>query len=268
MMRYREFKIIQELKRRILLSLKTRTKIPLKEISLMSGFSIKHTQELFFRQSGITIGKYIKQCLFSKAIIYLVLTRKNILDISLDAGFSSQQSFSRAFKKEFLLSPIKYRKRGIIDSQKIISEFRQGENFIYDGALYLPATILKSTFMRFTDDISTTGSIIMKHKRLLKIKSSLLKTDRILIVSFISPAKDETIKIDSFFCSSVETGEEISIANGMYYKIKFNGSLRDYIDMGRNIVLYINIPFPLDVVEEIKKDDTKVSINIYIPKRE
>ncbi len=253
---------------RIFLSLKTQGRISLKEISLMSGFSIKHTQELFFRQTGVTIGKYIKQCQFSKAILFLVLTRKSILDISLDSGFSSQQSFSRAFKKEFSLSPMKYRKRGVIDCKKLIHEFHPRDKFIHKGEIYLPSIRTRSTYIKFTDSALTTESSITK-KRLQKIKSSLSKTNHMLIVSHIRPIKDKTVKIhiNSFFCSPVEDGEEISTFNGTYYKIKFNGTLNDYINIGRNIVFCISIPFPLDVIEEITKDDDKVDINIFIPKR-
>lgn len=235
----------------------------------MSGFSIKHTQFLFYRQSGITIGKYIRQCLFSKAVLLLVLTRKSILDISLELGFSSQQSFSRAFKKEFSLSPKKYRNRGVIDSQKLVSEFQPGDKFIFDGELYLPPIKSRSTFIRFTDNILTTENILTKNKRLKKIKSSLSQTDSLLIISSIIPIKNESVKvyIDSYFCSSVETGEEISTMNGEYYKIIFNGSLDDYINIGRNIVFYINIPFSLEVIEEIKNNGNKLTITIFIPKK-
>lgn len=268
-MKKRESDIIQTLKKRIFLYLKSHTKISLNEISLMSGFSIKHTQELFVRQSGVTIGKYIKKCIFSKAVIFLVLTRKSILDISLEAGFSSQQSFSRSFKKEFSLSPIEYRKRGIIESKKIISEFSSGDNFIFDGELHLPSLKIRSTFIRFTDSVLTPANIITKKKRLQKIKSSLSQTDHIFIVSYIIPIKKESAKIyiNSFFCSPKETGDEISIFNGVYYKIKFNGSLDDYINLGRNIIFYIDIPFSLDVVEEIKKNGNGFDITIFIPKK-
>lgn len=238
----------------------------------MSGFSVKHTQELFVRQTGITIGKYIKKCIFSKAVIFLVLTRKSILDISLEAGFSSQQSFSRSFRKEFSLSPMEYRKRGIIESQRIINEFRSDSKFIYDGELYLSSLKTRATFMRFTDSVLTPANIITitKNKRLQKIKLSLSQTDHIFIVSYITPIKNESEKIyiNSFFCSPKETGNKISIFNDLYYKIKFNGSLDDYIKMGRNIIFYINIPFSLDVVEEIKKKNGNgFDINIFIPKR-
>lgn len=268
-MKDREKEIIQTLKMRILLFLKKRRKISLKEISLMSGFSIKHTQVLFYRQNGITIGKYIRQCLFSKAVLLLVLTRKSILDISLEVGFSSQQSFSRAFKKEFSLSPKKYRNRGVIDSQKLVSKFQHGDKFIFDGELYLPSIKSRSTFIRFTDNILTTENILTKNKRLKKIKSSLSQTDSLLIMSSISPIKNESVKvyINSYFCSSVETGEEISTINGEYYKIIFNGSLDDYINIGRNIVFYINIPFSLEVIEEIKRNGNKLTITIFIPKQ-
>jgi len=269
-MKNRNHELIQALKKKIFLSLKLHTRLSLTDISLMSGFSVKHTQSLFFMQCGLTIGKYIKQCIFSKAVILLVLTRRSILDISLDAGYSSQQSFSRAFKKEFLLSPMKYRKRGIIDTKKIISEFKAVDKFIYDGELYLPSIKIKSTFLRFTENVLTPGSMTTKNKRLHKINATLSRSDRIIIISCIKPIKNENskINIDSFFCSSIETGNEISTIGGKYYKIIFNGSLNDYINIGKDIVFYINIPFSLEVMEEIKKNDDKFDISILIPKRE
>ncbi|EFA5066470.1 AraC family transcriptional regulator [Escherichia coli] len=268
-MKDREVDIISSLKIRILSYLKSHNKLSLKEISFMSGFSAKHTQDLFFKQSGVTIGKYIRQCQFSKAIILLVLTRKSILSISLDTGYSSQQSFSRAFKNEFSLSPMKYRNRGVIDSKKLISEFQPGDKFIFDGELYLPSIKTRSTFIRFTDNVLTTGNILTKNKRLQKIKSSLSQTDSLLIISSVTPIKNEPAKvhINSFFCSTVETGEEISTINGIYYKVIFNGSLDDYINIGRNIVFYINIPFPLEIIEEVKRNEDKLTITIFIPKQ-
>ncbi|EFJ2925021.1 helix-turn-helix domain-containing protein [Escherichia coli] len=268
-MKLKEKDIIQDLKKRIFLYLKSHTRISLREVSLMSGFSVKHTQELFVRQTGITIGKYIKQCIFSKSVISLVLTRRSILDISLEAGFSSQQSFSRSFKKVFSLSPIEYRKRGIIESQKIISEFHSDGKFICDGELYLPVLKTRASFVRFTDNVLTPASVIMGKKRVQKIKSSLLQTDHIFIASHIIPIKNESQKvyIDSFFCSQQENEDEISIFNGIYYRIKFNGTFDDYIIMGRNIIFYITVPFSLDVIEEIKKDGDGFDITIFIPKK-
>lgn len=268
-MKSRDTSIIQALKKKIFLFLRTHRKISLKEISSMSGFSVKHTQDLFFKENGVTIGKYIKQYQFSKAIILLVLTRKSILNISLDTGYSSQQSFSRAFKKEFSLSPMRYRKRGIIDTQKIISDVQSGNKFIYDGEVYFNSIKTRATFIRFTDNVLSTASIITKNKRLQKIKSSLSSTDSILIVSSITPIKNESLKIyiNSFFCSPLETGKEISTINGLYYKIKFNGSLEDYINMGRDIIFYIKKPFSLEIIEDIKKNGDEFNITILILKK-
>ncbi len=265
----RNFEIIQSLKRKIFLSLRDNPRISLKDISLLSGFSIKHTQELFFKQNKITIGKYVKKILLSKAALLLVLTRKRIIDISLDTGFSSQQSFNRAFKKEFSLPPMRYRKRGIIDCKKLISELKSDKKFIYIGEEYLSSIKISATFIRFKDNVLTSENVMIQKKRLLKIKSSLSKTNHIIIISSIQPmeSRDNKIYINSFFCSPIETGEEITTVEGMYHKIRFKGTLDDYINIGRNIVFYIKIPFSLKVIEEFKINKKKLDINIYIPKK-
>lgn len=237
------------------------------DISSISGFSIKHTQQIFFKQNGITIGKYIRKCILSKGAILLVLTKRDVLDISLELGYASQQSFTRAFKDEFLLPPVKYRKRGILEGLNRIGGNTQ-KKFTCLGKQYLPLITKKASHMRFVDVLLNDGEMITRERRLKKIMSSLSFDSHVVISSkvVIPSKKTNKIYIDSFFFYKNAHGHEISSLGKEYWMVKFNGSLMDYIESGRDIVFFIHKPFSLNIVEIFTKTSCEtINIEIYIP---
>ncbi|EFB3463700.1 helix-turn-helix transcriptional regulator [Escherichia coli] len=267
-MKRRNFIITEKLKKHILLSLTDNPILSIKDVSLISGFSVKHTQELFFKQNKITIGKYIKKVLLSRAALLLVLTKKRILDIAFETGFSSQQSFNRAFKKNFSLPPMQYRKRGVIDCNKIITSAHSENNFVYEGEIYLTPIKIRALHLRFRENVLGCGSTKVKNERLRNITKALSKDNLVMIISSIkvTESKMNDIYIDSCFCYPSSLGKEIKTPSGLYHKIKFIGSFDNYINTGRYILSYINIPFALEVIEEfIKKQENDIEINIYLP---
>jgi len=60
--------------------------------------------------TGSAIGAYIRARKLSKTAVALRLTSRPILGIALQYGFDSQQTFTRAFKKQFAQTPALYRR--------------------------------------------------------------------------------------------------------------------------------------------------------------
>ncbi len=60
--------------------------------------------------TGQAIGIYIRARRLSKAAVALRLTARPILDVALQYRFDSQQTFTRAFKKQFEQTPAFYRR--------------------------------------------------------------------------------------------------------------------------------------------------------------
>lgn len=79
------------------------------KVARKSGYSKWYFQRVFKNVTGITLGRYILALKFKMASQDLVLTKKTINDISFDAGFNSQQSFCRAFKNTYSITPSDYR---------------------------------------------------------------------------------------------------------------------------------------------------------------
>lgn len=80
-------------------------------IAKVAGFSRWHFQTVFSAAVGDSLKEYIRTRRLSKAMSELG-TDKRILDIAMDAGFDSQESFSRAFKQMFHATPGESRKKG------------------------------------------------------------------------------------------------------------------------------------------------------------
>ncbi|OAT22621.1 AraC family transcriptional regulator [Proteus myxofaciens] len=76
-----------------------------------SGYSKWHFQRLFKGYIGMSLGKYILSRRLSCSAYALRVTRCSLLDISLKYHFDSQQTFCRAFKKQFGVTPSQYRKK-------------------------------------------------------------------------------------------------------------------------------------------------------------
>ncbi|MBQ8398757.1 MAG: helix-turn-helix transcriptional regulator [Clostridia bacterium] len=81
------------------------------------GLSADHFNRLFWEHTGFTMMAYIRYLRLNwRARVYLRnRPSMSILQIALECGYSSAESFSRAFKKEYGISPSEYRERAVLE---------------------------------------------------------------------------------------------------------------------------------------------------------
>lgn len=91
--------------------LTTEENLDLDKIAGMANYSKFHLHRMFSNIVGCTIHQYIQKRRLTEAARQLVYTNKSIIDISLTAGYETQQSFTLAFKRLYEESPQAYRKR-------------------------------------------------------------------------------------------------------------------------------------------------------------
>lgn len=84
--------------------------LSLDHVAAKAGYSKWHLQRMFKEVTGHAIGAYIRARRLSKSAVALRLTARPILDIALQYRFDSQQTFTRAFKKQFAQTPALYRR--------------------------------------------------------------------------------------------------------------------------------------------------------------
>lgn len=77
------------------------------------GFSPFHFHRIFRDVIGEPIKEYIRRLRIDKAAYRLKISDETILQIALDAGFRTHESFTRAFQRQFNVSPNEFRKNSL-----------------------------------------------------------------------------------------------------------------------------------------------------------
>lgn len=85
--------------------------ITIDDIATHAGFSADYFNRIFFAHTGFNIMEYVRFSRLKKATHLLQITDNDILDIALDCGYEAHESFSRAFKNQYGMSPSEYRKK-------------------------------------------------------------------------------------------------------------------------------------------------------------
>lgn len=125
--------------------------LSLDNVAAKAGYSKWHLQRMFKEVTSHAIGAYIRARRLSKAAVALRLTSRPILDIALQYRFDSQQTFTRAFKKQFAQTPAYYRRSSDWNSFGIRPPIRLGD-FTLPQPTYvtLPETVLVGQTQNYT----------------------------------------------------------------------------------------------------------------------
>jgi len=84
-------------------------------IAKKHALSESHLHKLFRSTFNQSLGFYIRTYKLAESIDDLLNTKQKILDIALGYGFEYEQSYIRAFKREFGITPGKLRRSVYID---------------------------------------------------------------------------------------------------------------------------------------------------------
>ncbi|WP_338554102.1 helix-turn-helix domain-containing protein [Paenibacillus sp. KS-LC4] len=67
--------------------------------------SVVHLRRLFKFAFGVPLQSYIRSRRLAVSLEHLMLTEKRVLDIAIECGYEHEQTFIRAFKREYGLTP-------------------------------------------------------------------------------------------------------------------------------------------------------------------
>ncbi len=84
-------------------------KVDIGDAAKSAGYSASHLHRLFTFAYGISVADYIRKRKLTNSLPLLLDRSKSILEIAMVCGYEYEQSFSRAFKDEFGMTPGKYR---------------------------------------------------------------------------------------------------------------------------------------------------------------
>lgn len=88
--------------------------IDYEQIASIFGYSVYHVQRVFAMVAGIPLSEYIRNRRLSVAAMELQDKEHKVIDIALKYGYSSPNSFNRAFKAFHGIAPSDVKKDGVI----------------------------------------------------------------------------------------------------------------------------------------------------------
>jgi AraC-like DNA-binding protein len=84
--------------------------ITMRDLADVCGYSPWHAYRLFSRLTGFSPAEYIRKLRLSESALRLRDAKVKVLDVALDAGYSTAESYLRAFRSEFGMNPSEYTK--------------------------------------------------------------------------------------------------------------------------------------------------------------
>lgn len=139
--------------------------LTLDELASIAHFSSFHFQRVFKESTGETPKQYISRLRLEEAAHRIVLYPENsMIDVALSVGFQSLESFSRAFKNYYKISPSFFRNLNDSEKLEVIQNPELDKNF------------LNASFLASHIDESQFESVIIEVKKLPPKKAVYIET--------------------------------------------------------------------------------------------
>jgi AraC family transcriptional regulator len=153
------------------------------DISMKLGFSLYYFSRLFKAITGESPKSYMLKRKISSSVYDILHSQNKLIDIALDYGFGSPESYSRAFNKIIGINPSDLRKDIVhinhklyprLTKEKIENKewlYQQRPDIIYKGPLYLVG-IPFFYDVSMIDDLSDAWAQLINNNHLIKNKTT------------------------------------------------------------------------------------------------
>ncbi len=83
--------------------------LSLTELAARAGFAPHHFHRVFQHVMGEAPKEYLRRLRLERAVVCLKVSPDNVLQIALEAGFTTHETFTRAFTRRFGITPSEFR---------------------------------------------------------------------------------------------------------------------------------------------------------------
>lgn len=119
--------------------------LAISDLSKAFSISAVHLQRLFKFAYGVPLAGYIRSRKLAASVEKLLKTDYHIIDIANEYGFSYEQAYIRAFKREYHITPGELRRSGAVI--KVLPPLQIfPENILPNGALFGPDFVMVPGF--------------------------------------------------------------------------------------------------------------------------
>jgi len=237
------------------------------DVAKAVSYSYYHFHRYFQAVMGETIGSYIRSRRLTQAAWDLAHSEKKVLDIGVSLYFETAESFTRAFKDRYSITPTEYRKNGIDVLIGNRQSAQKSDKTIITYAGLSPEIITIPTIyimgIRFKTTIAGNESVAMWQQFNNQVSPALLAKKRYGIYEAGETCSSDMFNTDSKTMAfvGVEILENHPILDGMQRKKLCGGKYARFIHRGTVDTLiqtyhYIwGVWFPKSGFELANRDD-------------
>lgn len=241
----------------------------------ISGYSKRYMQKMFKEFTGMNISTYIRRRRLTHAAILLKLTKKKIFHIAMDLNFTTQQSFTRAFTREFSVTPLEYRNELSFDCASL---FGGAINKLYiKNPVRKIIHSLRFNVKEYHYRDSLLGNAYPRgyRIRLQEVTSILSKQNEAYIITPLKPLKPSLYKAEVNLVAMIGYTDTINynyeISGISCWEFEYNGTWEEYIIFGRFFIFFIDFKIDLFIIECIRLNgktgdgNQLYNVKLYLP---
>lgn len=253
---------------RVEIMLDNKNNISVSDVEKISGYSKRYIQRIFKNITGMNISTYIKKRKLTQAAILLKLTKKKINHISMDLNFSTQQTFTRAFLREFKVTPLMYRHEIGFDCSHLFFGYANKLHIENPVKKTIKPLKLKVNEFNYRDSLLSRPYFRGNKIRLEEVTSILSMRKEAVIVTTLRPNSSFNFEIDLVAMIGYidVTNYNYVTDEKTYWEIKYNGLWDEYVIFGRLFLFFIDVKIDLLVMEIIclngKSEDGQQLYNV------
>jgi len=139
--------------------------LTLSTLAQLANFSDFHFHRLFQASVGLPVMEYVRRRRLFHAACRVVDSSERLTDIALDCGFGTPETFIRAFRKLYGMTPGEFRKKGLRPHTSEKANVLMQRNNPYSGGIRMEFRIVtKPAFDVIGYTIRTTGTDGQNHR--------------------------------------------------------------------------------------------------------
>lgn len=214
-------------------------KILLKDVAKEANISEYHFHRIFKNLIGETVKEYLQRIKIEKASLQLKYTARDIGHIGYDYGFENHETFTRAFKRFFEVTPTEYRNSTKEKALKQIIEFEKSTPTVTQLRVLEPTIKVISdihiAYIRHIGSYNKVGSAFQKLMHWATSFQPQNEAPEILGIVHDSPEITDESKIRYDACIVIDTPIQAEgemgykkIERGKYAVFRFIGPSDDF----------------------------------------
>ncbi|WP_294901322.1 helix-turn-helix domain-containing protein [Tatumella sp. UBA2305] len=223
-------------------------KLTIDDVSAKAGYSKWHLQRMFRDDTGFQLASYIRYRKLNKAALILKMTDMPAVEISELLGFSSQQTFTRAFTRHFGNAPGQYRSSHEWNFRGMVAKAHH-----YPDALPQAEVVtrgpdaIRGTSLSYYCDHNELEDITYHHLHRERIVGEILAMRKGSLPGCVAEHFEpdpESSKV-RFTLTFNTASQDIIIrpsASGRFLRFNFTGTQQQFVDMQATIYQHV-MPF-------------------------